>query len=90
MTKFILLFTLCSFQLQAQIENSSKPVDTETYFWFYVKLGKSPSKTTGMNRIYIKSISNIVNSGSFNQFIKSQQDGLIAGKIIIGPFHEGY
>lgn len=90
MTRLILFFVLCHISLQAQIDNSKQNTVTKTYYWFYLKLGKAPSKSTGMDRIFIKTISSSVKSGSFNQFIKAHQDGLLTGKITIGPFLEDY
>ena len=90
MTKLTLFLILCSISLQAQTNNNSQPDNSKVYYWFYLKLGKSPSRAKGTNRIYIKSISNVVNSGTFSKFIKTQQDGLMSGKIVIGPFSEAY
>jgi hypothetical protein len=88
MNKLIIIFVLCLVSIQAEITGQSLPRETTVYYWFYIQLGKSVDKESNSGRIFIKKIGNEIESGSFDNFIESNKQGLKNGKVIIGPFSE--
>ncbi|MEN8123368.1 MAG: hypothetical protein ABFS35_23725 [Bacteroidota bacterium] len=83
--KLIIVFVLYNVSIQAQIEdNNSSIVGSDQYYWFYIKMSKSS------NRIFVKQVGNYIESGSLDDFIEDHQQGLISGKIFLGPFYQEY
>jgi len=81
---------LCSFSLQAEVVNNRLVKAPKTYYWFYVKVGKTHSKSTGISRVSIKNIGGEIRAGSIDEFAKAHKRGLKSGKIAIGPFSKEY
>ncbi len=81
----IIAIALNSVSLQAQeTEDNKSIVGSDIYYWFYIKIGKSS------NRLSVKHVGNEVMSGTLNDFIIDHQQGLMAGKIFLGPFYQEY
>jgi len=72
--------------MQIQLLAQSQEKEEKTYYWFYIKIDKIVDKETDTKKIVLKNIGNEIESGKFSHFISRHQDGLKAGKIIIGPF----
>jgi hypothetical protein len=83
---FILFLFLLALQFHIFGTNTA-PID-EKYYWFYIKIDKTFDKETGINQINIRNIGSEIESGTFNEFLSSHQNGLKFGKIAIGPFSE--
>jgi len=83
---FILFFVLLALQIQIVGRNTDSI--EKKYYWFYIKIDKTFDSETDFHRINIRSIGNEIESGTFNEFISSHQNGLKMGKIAIGPFSE--
>jgi hypothetical protein len=90
MNKLIIFFVLCAVSLQAQVTNNDSTQKKGIYYWFYINLDKSYDKTTGINQIIIKNISNGIISGTFEEFVRDHVSALKSGRITIGPFSEDY
>jgi len=88
MKKLIIFYVLCFCLISSRVSANSLAFNDKQYYWFYVQLGKSLDKETNTNRISIKRVGNEIESGSFNEFLKRHKEGLISGKIYIGPFSE--
>jgi hypothetical protein len=90
MNKLIIIFALFAVSVQAQINNNDNTQKKGVYYWFYINLNKTYDKTTGIDQIFIKNISNEIVSGTFEEFVRDHESALKAGRITIGPFSEDY
>jgi len=88
MNKLIVVFLLCSVSLKAQLTDNNVPYKTTVFYWFSIKFTKTTDKNTGTDQIFLKYTDNNIETGSFDQFISSHQQGLKDGKVVIGPFSD--
>ncbi|MBN1251293.1 MAG: hypothetical protein JXR51_00480 [Bacteroidales bacterium] len=88
MYKFILIFILCTTSLKAQLAENPLLQKAAINYWFFIELEKIPNQNSGAVQIHIKNIYDNIISGTFDEFDKDHQRGMIRSKIIIGPFSE--
>jgi hypothetical protein len=90
MYKLIIASILYTFSFQAKAIKSELFQDSKTYYWFYIKASSSHSRTTGISRLSIKSISNDIRSGTIEEFATAHERGIKSEKVVIGPFTQRY
>jgi hypothetical protein len=78
---FILILLVCN-EIPAKGINPPESI----YYWFYIKLGKITDKETGISRMVLKRIGSQIESGTYDDFIKTHKLNLKLGKILLGPF----
>ncbi|MFN8258158.1 MAG: hypothetical protein U0W24_20885 [Bacteroidales bacterium] len=88
MNKLALLVIFFSLTIISRSNAISPEKEEETFYWYFIKIGKTDDGENSSKRIFIKRVESEIKTGTFDQFIKDHLSGLKTGKIALGPFSE--
>jgi hypothetical protein len=88
MNKIFIIFLLFTTSIYAQTSVNSKQDKAQTYYWFNIKLGKTSESGTSSGQLRIRNVEDAIYSGTFDDFIQSNESGMRSGSVVVGPFSE--